>query len=152
MGQSASTFLWYGKDGEAAVDFDVSLFPGARLISKQGIGPGMSIVEFALGTQRFTAMTAPGGPAFSEAASIHFPCTDQAEIDRLWAALADGGTELKSGWVRDRFGLAWQIVPAQLAALMAGGTPQQSQAVMAAMMPMVRIKLAALQAAFDKAG
>lgn len=151
MANSASTFLWFAERGDAAVDFYVGLFPGAQLLSKQGIGPGMMVAEFSLGGQHFTAMTAPHQLAFSDTISILFKCRDQAEIDRLWAALADGGTELRCGWIRDRFGVAWQIIPEQMAKLMAGGTPQQSQAVMAAMMPMVRIELAMLQAAYDGA-
>ena len=152
MTNTASTFLWFAKDGEAAVDFYVALFPGARLLSKQPMGPdGMMIATFELGGQHFTAMNTPHRHAFTDAISIQFTCRDQAEIDHLWAALAKGGTELQCGWLRDRFGLTWQIIPQAMGRLMGGGTAAQSQAVMAAMRLMVKIDLAAMQAAFDGA-
>ncbi len=104
---------------------------------------------FTLGGQEFMAMD--GGPMFSftEAISLFVRCEDQAEIDRLWAALSDGGEELQCGWLKDRFGLAWQIIPAELDELMGDPDPARRQRVMEALLQMVKLDIATLRAAAD---
>lgn len=151
-----STCLWFGKDVEVAVRFYVSLVPGSSLGSIQrspGAWPGgeagdVILVTFTLGGQSFQALNG-GAPAnYGNAASISVQCSDQAEVDRLWTALtADGGSEIICGWLRDRWGVPWQIVPEVLPRLLADPDPAVSGRVFAAMQSMVKLDIAALERA-----
>ena len=141
-------FLWYDGDAERAARLYVSLFPNSRVLSVNplGAGPaeGAALVEFELDGQRFTALD--GGPMFqfSPAVSFSVSCESQEEIDHYWdGLLADGGTEEQCGWLRDRFGLSWQIVPAELGELM----ERAPGPVMEALLGMIRIDLAQLREA-----
>jgi predicted 3-demethylubiquinone-9 3-methyltransferase (glyoxalase superfamily) len=154
--QKVSTCFWFDKDGEDAAKFYVSLLPNSRITAVSRYGEGAPLPEgtaltvtFALGGTEFMALN--GGPHFqhSEAASLMVQCDDQAEIDRLWnALLADGGKEQQCGWLKDRFGMSWQIVPAKLRTLMQGGDADRTGRVMAALMQMVKLDLPALEAAY----
>lgn len=151
--QRVSTCLWFDREGERAAELYVSLFPDSRVISVNRYGEGAPLprgtamlTRFALSGVEFAALN--GGPHFrlSEAASLVAICETQREIDRLWEALtAEGGQESQCGWLKDRFGLSWQIVPEGLDAMMAD--PEKGAQVWAALMPMKKIDLAKLQAA-----
>src|SRR5215831_16317125 len=149
--QRITPFLWYDTQAEDAARLYVSIFSNSRIthLSRYGdAGPGpkgsVMVVGFELEGQRFTALN--GGPHYrlSEAFSLLVDCTEQADIDRLWSALGNGGMYNVCGWLKDRFGLSWQINYAGLPELMTG--PHAAR-VMAAMMKMKKIEIAALQAA-----
>ena len=151
-----STCLWFEKDAEMAVRFYVSLVTGSRLghiLRSPGIWPGgaagdVILVSFTVGGQSFQALNG-GAPAdYGTAASISVECADQSEVDRLWTALtADGGSELTCGWLRDKWGVPWQIVPETLPRLLADPDPTVSGRVFAAMTKMVKLDIAALEQA-----
>ncbi len=153
--QKITPFLWYAKEAEEAAAFYASIFPNSRVVrvtampSESPSGPpgSVKIVEFVLFGQEFIAMTAGPLDPFNHAVSFVVNCDDQAEIDRYWNALLKGGTAEQCGWLKDRFGLSWQIVPTVLGKLM--GDPDSAKAKRAsdAMMKMVKIDIAALQAA-----
>ncbi len=119
--------------------------------SEGGPGPAGSVmtVAFRLAGINFVAFN--GGPHYrlNEAFSLLVECATQAEIDHLWEALADGGEPLRCGWLKDRFGLTWQLIPEQLPQWLGGGDAAQAQRVMAVMLPMTRLDCAALQRAAD---
>jgi len=150
---NVSTCLWFGKDAEAAVRFYVSLVPSSSIKHIQrspGAWPGgeagdVILVTFTLGGQNFQALNG-GEPAhYGTAASISIECADQAEVDRLWTALtANGGSEIMCGWLRDRWGVPWQIVSETLPRLLADPDPAVSSRVFAAMKGMVKLDIAAL--------
>src|SRR5450631_2464070 len=151
-----STCLWFANDAEAAVRFYVSLVPGSSLdhvLRSPGDWPGGKVGEvilltFTLAGQRFQALNG-GDPAdYGTAASISVECADQAEVDRLWTALtADGGAEIMCGWLRDKWGVPWQIVPETLPRLLADPDPTVAGRVFAAMSAMVKLDVAALERA-----
>lgn len=151
-----ATCLWFEKDAESAVRWYVSLVPGSslgRILRSPGAWPGGAAgevisVNFTLGGQRFQALNG-GTPAdYGNAASISIECADQADVDRLWAALtADGGSEIMCGWLRDRWGVPWQIVPEVLPRLLADPDPAVAGRVFAAMQEMVKLDVAALERA-----
>jgi predicted 3-demethylubiquinone-9 3-methyltransferase (glyoxalase superfamily) len=148
-------FLWFDDQAEQAAEFYVSLIPNSKItgVSRYGeAGPGVPgsamTVTFELDGLPVTALN--GGPAFSftEAFSFSVPCEDQAEVDRYWSALtADGGQESRCGWLKDRFGLSWQIVPKALPRLL--GDPDRARAnrAMQAMLKMNKLVVADLEAA-----
>ncbi|MDQ6638247.1 MAG: VOC family protein [Pseudomonadota bacterium] len=150
-------FLWYAKEAEDAARFYTSLFPDSRIVnvstlpSESPSGPpgSVKIVEFLLFGQPFTAMSAGPLDPFNHAISFVVECDDQAELDRYWNALLEGGSAEQCGWLKDRFGLSWQIVPKVLAKLM--GDPDRAKGKRAAdaMLKMVKLDIAALQAAHD---
>lgn len=143
-------FLWFDNQAEEAANFYVSLFPNSKiskLVRNTGAAPGpkgaVLTVAFDLDGKAFTALN--GGPhfTFSEAVSFVIHCADQAEIDYYWNALCVQG-EGQCGWAKDRFGLSWQIVPAELPELLSGPKAEQ---VMAAVMTMKKLNIGALRAA-----
>ena len=153
-----STCLWFGKDAEAAVRLYVSLVPDSRIVHVQaspGPWPGGEagepiLIVFTLGGQSFQALNG-GAPAdYGTAASISVTCRDQAEVDRLWSALtAEGGAEIACGWLRDRWGVPWQIVPEMLPRLLADPDPSVAARVFSAMQDMVKLDVAALERAAE---
>jgi len=153
--QKITPFLWFDTQAEEAARFYVSIFNNSRIgqIARYGdAGPGpkgqVMTIAFELDGMKFTALN--GGPIykFTEAVSLQVDCADQAEIDRLWAQLtADGGEAGPCGWLKDRFGLSWQIVPANMGALVGGDDPAKSQRAMQAMMQMGKLDIAALERA-----
>ena len=148
------TCLWFERDGAEAVEFYCSLLPDSRVTSSyrpDPDGPPLT-VEFTLCGVPYQVLD--GGPMFpqSEAASIYVETADQAETDRLWEALtADGGAESHCGWLKDRWGVSWQIVPAEAIRLITGGDAP-AKAAMDALMQMRRIDLATLRQAARDAG
>jgi predicted 3-demethylubiquinone-9 3-methyltransferase (glyoxalase superfamily) len=154
--KKVSTFLWFDNNAEEAVNFYVSLIENSKILGvvhygEAGPGPKgqVMIMSFELAGQRFTALN--GGPMFkfTEAVSISVECETQSEIDRLWNALCEGGKPVQCGWLKDRHGLSWQIVPAMMEKLMGGGDPTASDRAMSAMMGMVKLDIAGLQKAYD---
>ena len=147
--------LWYDKDAEPAAQLYTSVFPRSRIVdvTRHGdAGPGEAAtvltVEFELDGQRFLALN--GGPMFqlSEAISLTIHCADQDEVDHYWAALtADGGQESQCGWLKDRFGLSWQVVPDGMAEALGHPDPERANAAMQAMLAMHKLDLAAVRAA-----
>ena len=149
-------FLWYAREAEEAAAFYASVFPDSRVTrvtalpteSPSGPPGSVKVVDFTLFGQPFTAMSAGPLDPFNHAVSFVVSCDDQAELDRYWnALLANGGTAEQCGWLKDRYGLSWQIVPKVLGELM--GDPDRAKAKRAAdaMMKMVKFDIAALQAA-----
>jgi len=154
-----SPCLWFDDQAEEAARFYVSVFDDAEIdmITRYG-EEGFEIhgrpegsvmtVDFVIGDQRFTALN--GGPhfTFSEAVSFQVFCEDQAEIDRFWSALSEGGEEGQCGWLKDRFGLSWQVVPTAMTAMMRDGDPAGVARVTEAFLQMKKFDLAALERAY----
>jgi predicted 3-demethylubiquinone-9 3-methyltransferase (glyoxalase superfamily) len=148
--------LWYDGQAEEAANFYVSLLPDSRIdrvMRSPADNPStpegaVLTVEFTLAGQSYFALN--GGPLFhfTEAVSFMIACDDQQEVDRLWDALtADGGSPSQCGWLKDRFGLSWQIVPRRLMELMKSPDPDRARRVMQAMMEMGKIDIAAIERA-----
>jgi predicted 3-demethylubiquinone-9 3-methyltransferase (glyoxalase superfamily) len=156
--QKITTFLWYDNQAEEAARLYTSLFKNSKIgeISRYPEGaPGQAgsvmTVNFTLDGQEFFALN--GGPVFkfNESISLYVHCDSQEEVDRLWAKLtADGGEESQCGWLKDKFGVSWQIVPDEFTELMSSGTPAQSQNVMKAMLQMKKLDLAVLRKAYKE--
>lgn len=147
--------LWFEKDMEAAVRFYTDLVPGSKRIGGSAVmadspaGPAGSvrIAEFTIGDQNYMAIEAGPLDPFNHSFSIMVECDTQAEIDRLWDALCDGGTTEQCGWVRDRWGLCWQIAPRRLGELMKHPDPAVVRRVTEAMLAMVKLEIEPLEAA-----
>ncbi len=153
---NVSTCLWFGNDAEAAVRCYVALVPDSsvdHVLRSPGNWPGgeageVILVAFTLGGQSFQALNGGAPASYGTAASISVACADQAEVDRLWTALtADGGEEIMCGWLRDKWGVPWQIVPAILPRLLADPDPGIAGRVFAAMSAMVKLDIAGLERA-----
>jgi predicted 3-demethylubiquinone-9 3-methyltransferase (glyoxalase superfamily) len=151
-----SPCLWFDTQAEDAARFYTSVFPSSRILDVQRYGSAgpreegmVMIVSFELDGRRFLALN--GGPdfTFSEAISFEIECADQAEVDRYWSELSAGGEEGPCGWLRDRFGVSWQVVPKRLNELIADPDRERSQRVMAAMLKMGKIDVAELERAAD---
>jgi predicted 3-demethylubiquinone-9 3-methyltransferase (glyoxalase superfamily) len=154
--QKITPFLWFDNQAEEAVNFYLSIFKNSRVgrISRYGdAGPGpkgsVMVANFQLNGQEFMALN--GGPQykFTEAISFLVNCETQEEVDELWEKLAAGGKEIQCGWLKDKYGLCWQIVPTILLQMLSDKDPQKSQRVMKAMMQMIKIDIKGLQKAYD---
>ena len=156
--QKIVPFLWFENQAEEAVKFYTSIFKKSRIgkitrnskeTEKASGRPEGSVmtIEFQLEGRDFMALN--GGPhfKFTEAVSFVVYCKDQREVDYLWKKLSAGGKEVQCGWLKDKFGLSWQIVPAALPRLLKGGDPAKSRRVLAALLKMVKLDIAALKAA-----
>src|SRR6266545_2130311 len=150
-------FLWYAKEAEDAARFYASIFPDSRvervtpLMSESPSGPpgSVKVVDFTLFGQRFQAMSAGPHHEFNDAISIVVLCDDQAELDRYWNSLLEGGGAVQAcGWLIDRFGLRWQIVPAVLDEMMRDGDAAWSKRVTDTMLKMVKLDIAALEKSY----
>jgi predicted 3-demethylubiquinone-9 3-methyltransferase (glyoxalase superfamily) len=148
------TCLWFDDRGEEAARFYTSIFPNSKLgeIARYGsAGPrpeGMVMtVAFELNGQKFVALN--GGPhfTFNEAISFQVMCADQDEVDKYWSVLSEGGEEGPCGWLKDRFGLSWQIVPVRLPELLGDPDAERAQRVMATMLEMKKIEIGELERA-----
>ncbi len=154
-GTPLTTCLWFDTEAEEAATYYTTIFPGAKLgsISRYGEGAprpaGMVITaEFEINGQQFMALN--GGPeySFTEAVSFQIPCADQAEVDYYWDRLtADGGQPGPCGWLKDKFGLSWQVVPAVLPTLLGDPDPGKAARAMQAMLGMGKLDIAALERA-----
>jgi predicted 3-demethylubiquinone-9 3-methyltransferase (glyoxalase superfamily) len=151
------TFLWYAKEAEEAARFYTSIFPDSSvdrvtpMLSDSPSGPpgSVKVVDFTLFGQRFQAMTAGPHHDFNDAISITVLCDDQAELDRYWNGLLEGGGKPQAcGWLVDRFGLRWQIVPTRMEEMMRDRDPARSKRATDAMLKMVKFDIAALEKAY----
>lgn len=152
--QKITPFLWFDKNAEEAVNYYVSLFKNSKIVAKthyvdSGPGPKGAVmtVKFLLAGQEFVALN--GGPhfTFNEATSFVVNCETQAEIDEMWSRLTAGGSESACGWLKDKFGVSWQVVPALLPELLGNADPAASQRVMAAIMKMKKLDIETLKRA-----
>jgi predicted 3-demethylubiquinone-9 3-methyltransferase (glyoxalase superfamily) len=152
--QKITPFLWFNNQAEEAANFYVSIFKNAKInhIARYGdAGPGpkgsVMVVSFQLEGQQFTALN--GGPQFkfTEAVSFVVDCKSQEEVDHFWGKLSAGGETQQCGWLKDKYGLSWQIIPAVLMQLVSDPDPEKSNRVMRAMMQMTKIDIAKLQQA-----
>ena len=151
-------FLWFDTQAEEAAKFYASVFPNSKILKtarygEAGPGPKGSVmtVEFELAGQRMIALN--GGPhfKFTEAISLSVDCKDQKEVDHYWTKLSQGGQESMCGWLKDRYGLSWQVNPAILGELLSGPDVKKAKRVMEAMLKMKKIDIAALKAAAEAA-
>jgi predicted 3-demethylubiquinone-9 3-methyltransferase (glyoxalase superfamily) len=156
--QKITPCLWFDTQAEEAANFYVSLFEDAKItdtVRYTEVGPGpagqVMLVFFTLAGQEFMAVN--GGPQFpfTEAVSFHVSCKDQDEVDRFWAQLTEGGEESQCGWLKDRFGLSWQIVPERMGELLSDPDPARAQAAMQAMLQMGKIEIKTLEDAANTA-
>jgi predicted 3-demethylubiquinone-9 3-methyltransferase (glyoxalase superfamily) len=154
--QKISTCLWFDTQAEEAADFYVSVFDNSRILSASRYGdagpgtPGQAMtVEFEIEGRKFMALN--GGPAFTfnEAVSFVIDCSSQDEVDRYWAALTAGGSESQCGWLKDKFGVSWQVVPSALGRLLGGPDPAGAQRAMEAMLGMRKLEISELEAAYN---
>jgi predicted 3-demethylubiquinone-9 3-methyltransferase (glyoxalase superfamily) len=153
-----SPCLWFDGEAEAAAKFYVSLLPDSRIEKVQknivdtpgGKAGSVLLVEFTLAGQRFMALNGGMRFEYTHAVSFKIDCADQAEVDRLWDALsADGGQAERCGWLRDRYGVFWQIVPTALAQYLGGPDPAGARRAVAAMLQMVKLDIAGLKRAYE---
>jgi predicted 3-demethylubiquinone-9 3-methyltransferase (glyoxalase superfamily) len=153
-----SPCLWFNGEAEEAANFYVSLLPDSRIerIQRNPVdGPSgkagtVLVVEFTLAGQNYMALNGGTRMEYTPAISFHIECADQAEVDRLWEALSgNGGSEVRCGWVRDRYGVSWQIVPSVMPQLLGGPDRAGSERAMRAMMQMIKLDIATLQKAYD---
>jgi predicted 3-demethylubiquinone-9 3-methyltransferase (glyoxalase superfamily) len=154
--QTITPFLWFDDSAEEAMHFYVSIFRNSRVIGVTrngdgGPGPKGTVMtaSFVLDGLAFTALN--GGPRFPFTPAISFVinCDTQAEVDEFWTKLAAGGKEEQCGWLRDKFGVSWQVVPMALVDMLKDSDPDRSKRVVAALMPMKKIDIATLQRAYD---
>ncbi|MGZ9143338.1 MAG: VOC family protein [Candidatus Binatia bacterium] len=155
--QKITPCLWFDNNAEAAVNHYLSIFKNTKInkilrCGDAGPGPKGSIltIAFQLEGQDFIALN--GGPIFkfNEAISLSVDCKSQVEVDDLWEKLSDGGQKSQCGWLKDKFGLSWQVVPSALVEMLQDPDPEKSKRVMAAMMQMGKIDITRLKQAYDR--
>ncbi len=153
-----TTCLWFNYNGRKAAEFYVSIFPNSKLesnwvtpVETPGNQPETEVtVEFEMWGQKFIALN--GGPQFphSEAVSFVIPCADQAEVDRYWDLLTkEGGQTSQCGWLKDKFGISWQVVPNELNKYIAGPDPEGAKRAVQAMLEMTKLEIDVLKAAYE---
>jgi predicted 3-demethylubiquinone-9 3-methyltransferase (glyoxalase superfamily) len=154
--QGISPFLWFDNQAEEAANFYTSIFPNSKVLGvsrygEAGPGPAGTVMTctFELNGQPYTALN--GGPhfQFNEAISFQIACENQEEVDYYWEKLTNGGQEVQCGWLKDKFGLSWQVVPTALFDLMSSGDAEQNRRVTEAMLKMVKLDIAGLRAAAE---
>jgi predicted 3-demethylubiquinone-9 3-methyltransferase (glyoxalase superfamily) len=154
--QKLTPCLWFNFNADEAVEHYLDVFKNGKVLEVSRYGDAVPSLKgkvltmrFVIEGQEFLALNAGPQFPFTEAISISVDCADQAEVDRLWARLSEGGSTGQCGWLKDRFGLSWQIVPRAMVALLKSPDAAKSQRAMAAMMKMGKLDIAALQAAYD---
>ncbi len=156
MRQKISPNLWFDTEAEEAAEFYTSVFENSRIVGKTHYTEGspreagmVMTVEFELDGQRFVGIN--GGPEFKfdEAVSFEISCEDQDEVDYYWQKLTDGGQESQCGWLKDRFGLSWQVVPEGMEELFSDADPERARRAMQAMLGMRKLDIATLRSAAD---
>jgi predicted 3-demethylubiquinone-9 3-methyltransferase (glyoxalase superfamily) len=150
--------LWFAPEAEEAAEFYTSIFENSRIVSKSHYGEAgprdagtVMTVEWEIDGQRFVGIN--GGPQFKfdEAVSFQIDCADQDEVDYFWEKLSDGGRESQCGWLSDRFGLSWQVVPVGMGSVLGDPDPERSRRAMEAMLKMSKLDIDALRRAADEA-
>ncbi|GIL38285.1 VOC family protein [Roseiterribacter gracilis] len=152
-----SPCLWFNNEGEEAARFYTSLFPKSKIDrvikspidTPSGKEGTVLVIDFTLAGQSFMALNGGSKGEYTQALSLAVECDDQAEVDHLWNGLKAGGKEVACGWLQDRYGISWQIVPRQMLDMLRHGEPAKAKRAMQAMMTMVKLDLAALQKAYD---
>ncbi len=145
-------FLWFETEAEEALNFYVSLFNDAKIVAEQRMPDGSLMTASAVieGQALSVLNGRRGDNPFTEAFSLFVSCSDQAEVDRLWAALtADGGAESMCGWLKDKYGVSWQIIPTEMMEMFGSDNREAAGRAMQAMMSMQKIDVGALRQAFD---
>jgi predicted 3-demethylubiquinone-9 3-methyltransferase (glyoxalase superfamily) len=154
--QKITPFLWFDDNAEKAMNFYISIFPNSKVLSvtrcgEAGPGPKGTVLvaTFQLAGQEFLALN--GGPQFkfTEAISFSVDCKTQEEVDELWEKLSEGGEKSRCGWLKDKFGLSWQVNPSILGEMLNDKDPEKAKRVMEAMMQMDKIDIAALKRAYE---
>lgn len=153
-----TTCLWFDTEGEEAATLYTSLIENSRILDITHYGEAgpraagtVMTVGFELNGQEYVALNGGPGRTFNESISLQVPCEDQAEVDRLWDGLiADGGEESQCGWLKDKFGVSWQIISTVLSELLGDPDPQKSHRAMQAMLGMTKIDIEALRRAADR--
>ena len=149
--QKITPFLWFNNQAEEAANFYVSVFKNSKIVSFSRRGDGsVSAGTFQLDGQEFFAFN--GGPqfTFTAAISLYVNCETQEEVDDLWEKLSEGGEKIQCGWLKDRYGLSWQVIPRVLKELLGDPDREKAARVMKAMLQMKKIDIAALQRAYDE--
>jgi predicted 3-demethylubiquinone-9 3-methyltransferase (glyoxalase superfamily) len=155
--QKITPFLWFDGTAEEAATYYVSVFPNSKILNimrapgpKPGAASSVMSVTFQLGGQEFTALN--GGPQYSFTPAISFfvNCQTQDEVDTLWEKLTESGQELRCGWLTDKFGVTWQIIPAVLGQMLQDKDPEKSKRVMQTMLQMNKIEIQRLKQAYDQ--
>jgi predicted 3-demethylubiquinone-9 3-methyltransferase (glyoxalase superfamily) len=149
--QKITPFLWFNGDAEEAINFYTSIFKNSKINRISRFGETVVTGSFQLEGQDFMALN--GGPqhaGFTHAISLFVDCKTQEEVDELWEKLSAGGQKEQCGWLKDKFGVSWQIIPSALGELMNDKDPKKAQNVMEAMMKMSKIEIKKLQEAYDK--
>jgi len=141
-------FLWFDNQAEDAMNYYVSIFKNSRVLSVNRANGKVLTVTFGLEGQEFIALNAGPRFKFTEAISFFVNCETQAEVDELWEKLSEGGEKQRCGWLKDRFGLSWQIIPSALTKLMNDPDPNKSTAVFQAMLKMNKIVIEDLKRAY----
>jgi predicted 3-demethylubiquinone-9 3-methyltransferase (glyoxalase superfamily) len=153
--KALTTCLWFDTQGEEAAHFYLGIFKDSKLgrigrYTDAGPGPAGSVmvVEFELNGQKFVALN--GGPqfTFNESISFQIPCADQAEVDYYWSRLSEGGQEVACGWLKDRYGVSWQVVPTAVIDLIGDPDPEKAARASKAMLSMTKLDIAAIQQAY----
>jgi len=149
--QKITPFLWYDGQAEEAANLYVSIFKNAKILSTSGNGGAGTSVTVELEGQRLFLFN--GGPMFkfTEAVSLFVDCETQEEVDELWEKLSTGGEKSRCGWLKDRYGLSWQIIPKALGQMLQDKDPKKAQSVMQAMLKMSKIDIAGLKRAYAQA-
>jgi predicted 3-demethylubiquinone-9 3-methyltransferase (glyoxalase superfamily) len=151
-----TTCLWFDSEAEEAANYYLGIFKDSTLgnitrYTEAGPGPAGSVltVEFELNGQKFVGVN--GGPmfTFSEAISFQIRCADQGEVDYYWSRLTEGGEEVQCGWLKDRYGVSWQVVPAALVEMVSDPDPVKAARTTEAMFTMTKLDIAALRSAYD---
>lgn len=145
-------FLWFDREAEEAMNFYVSVFKNSQVVNVNTVDGRVMTVNFELEGQPFIALNAGPHFKFNEAISFFINCDTQEEVDMFWERLSEGGETSQCGWLKDRWGLSWQVVPRTLTRLIGDPNPVKSKAVLDAMLKMKKIVIAELQMAYDNAG
>jgi predicted 3-demethylubiquinone-9 3-methyltransferase (glyoxalase superfamily) len=149
---TVTPFLWFDTQAEEAMNFYASIFPRSKVLSVNRVQGRVMSVEFELEGQKFMALNAGPHHKFNEAVSFFVGCETQQEIDDLWAKLtADGGEPGQCGWLKDKYGLSWQIIPNALGRLLNSGDPGRSKRVMDVLLQSTKLDAGQLQRAYDAA-
>ncbi|MEI7578117.1 MAG: VOC family protein [Armatimonadota bacterium] len=150
--QKLTPFIWLNGTAEEACKFYTSLLPGSNfVIAMPGLEGIPLMVTLIVQGQSINFMNYPTEFRLTPAFSFQLDCEDQAEVDRVWEAMLDGGTTMACGWITDRFGLTWQVIPRRFMELLSIGTPAQVEAVMGAMQQMIKLEVGPLEVAFEAA-
>ncbi|MCB9070076.1 MAG: VOC family protein [Calditrichia bacterium] len=148
--QKITPFLWFDDNAEAAIQFYTSVFKNAKILNTKRTGDNGKLFTATIEIEGQQLMVLNGGPHFkmNPAISLFVDCKSQEEVNELWGKLSDGGEIMQCGWLTDKFGLTWQIIPSELGKLLNDPDPQKAQRVMDAMLKMKKIEISELRAAY----